>query len=173
MKKKHVCCKIIYYSSDDHNQWSHTQNAGTTIHNNWLILLYRTSDWPICEWISSVVFNQIFLLRPKVGFVAQSRIPDMTYYPRYSHLPDISPISWIFSYLGYFVASSSQYSWVWNVVPSIFSDNHRQIGPQWWNWLGAGYVAIEDCDIPFIQTSSNSIFPSSCYHRLICPHQLK
>ena len=152
MKRKHVCCKIIYYSSADHNQWSHTQNAGTTIHNNWLILLYRTSDWPICvsgfHLLFSIRFSssglKLDLLRKPVSRIWHI-IPDFLisrifpWYPEYSRILDIS------------FASSSQYSWVWNVVPSIFSDNHRQIGPPWWNRLGVGYVAIEDCDIPFIQ----------------------
>ena len=71
------------------------------------------------------LFNPIFLLRPKVGLVAQSRIPDMKYFPRFS--PEYSRISDIslpaaLSICGYE-----------NVVPSIFLDNHRQIndGTDW------------------------------------------
>ena len=76
------------------------------------------------------VFNPIFLLRPKVGFVAQSRIPDMKYSPRFSKYPGYFEYSHISDISLPAALSIRGYE---NVVPSIFSDNHRQIndGTDW------------------------------------------
>ena len=110
------------------------------------------------------VFNPIFLLRPKVGFVAQSRIPDMKYCPRFSHLPDIPNIlvSRIFhcQQLSVFVGMKMLYPLYFRIT--IAKSMMELIG----RWL----CCYRRLWHSVYTKSSNSIFPSSCYHRLICPH---
>ena len=107
------------------------------------------------------VFNPIFLLRPKVGFVAQSRIPDVKYCPRFSHLPDFPNIlvSRIFhcQQLAVFVGMKMLYPLYFRIIIA-----KSTIG----RWL----CCYRRLWHSVYTKSSNSIFPSSCYHRLICPH---